>query len=155
MGGDVYDEDGKKIIESHREEFAETLERLLSEHPNMWKNIGYLIQQIHERDLINRNRHKKGDDIARRVVLNEELKERAIAFCKGMYDEKKSSPKRLDQKEFDSWIKRGQEYKAELEKLPESKRKEIQATTAQNMFVIIVDRMTLLDKHGNPPPYGD
>ena len=42
-----------------------------------------LYNEIHRRDLINRNRHKKGDDLAKRVELNESLREKAQAFLFG------------------------------------------------------------------------
>ena len=83
MTRDVFGEDGERIGEDHRDDFDEDLEKQLSDYPEMRMIIGPLLRHIQERDLINRNQHRKGDDSEKRTKFNQELNERARAFFIG------------------------------------------------------------------------
>ena len=83
MRKDVLDDEGNKIGIDHRDEIAEKLHKILFNYPDMQLAFAPLYNEIYHRDLINRNRHKKGDDLAKRVELNESLREKAQAFLFG------------------------------------------------------------------------
>ena len=63
-----------------RDENEDMLARMLSKHQDLLELVLPLIDARHPRDLINKNRHRKGDDIEKRLLVNEYLKESAMAF---------------------------------------------------------------------------
>ena len=162
MTRDVFGEDGERIGEDHRDDFDEDLEKQLSDYPEMRMIIGPLLKQRHERDSINRNRKRKGDNLVERIKLNEELKDSGAAFFLGLENPWAKGATitnlkdlYLKEQELDFWFKNGQKYKIELEKIPASKQDDIWKQTQRCLMIIIQDKTRILDKYGKTPPYGD
>lgn len=167
MPKDIFDETGKKIGIDNRDDFEDDLIRkYLKNYPDMIELIEPLFAERRNRDLANTHlKHTKADDLTQRVKITEELKEKTQAFGIGymLLDKEKRDlvrtcepPKEITAADYRTWILNGADYK-EKENLIEDER-ERQLVISQTAMVLLImekGKISLHDKFGNPPPYGD
>ena len=152
MVKDVVDDKGNKIGEDHRQDNIDSLDKFLSNYPEAQKIIMPLIQNTSEVDLTQENRHRKGDDVAKRVSMNEKQLERVKIFM----DNTNHKAKHLDEKETEYWLKKGSEYDEQIKKIEDDDmRNKIQDLTNVCLGQIITAVPKVFDENGNPLPYGD
>ena len=164
MAKDLLDKKGNIIGSDHRDDFEDQLEKKLEKYPNMFELIQPLIPKRRDRDRIDKYlKHEKGDDIVKRILLTQELKENATLFCVG-YNEKDNPGKMItdhnvsdlvtdgDQK---TWVQNGIDYRVQQDELPEEERRNVEVLTNIFLMAIIWNKGEIRDKHGNPRRFGD
>ena len=168
MPKDIFDETGKKIGVSHRNDLEDRLVEYLEKYPDMIELIEPLFPERRNRDLANDHlKHTSADNIEERVKITKELEEKAFAFFDGYYlhsevDGKKFDPgsqtgvpRWISAADYKTWILNGIKYKEKENLIPEKDRNEISVMTARVLMIIVVDKFHLDDGTSTPPPFGD